>query len=67
MYDEWNKNIVTADGSKLKQEINGVVSGEMDDKDEKKRALSGILALQYHDPGLNFEVRYKNIRIKILP
>ena len=45
----------------------GVLAGEMEDKDEARRALSGIIALQYHDPGLNFEVRYKDIRIKLLP
>ena len=67
LYNEWNSYRVTADGSKLKHEVNGVLAGEMDDTNEKKRALSGIIALQYHDPGLNFEVRYRNVRIKILP
>lgn len=59
----WNTFRVTADGKRLKQEINGAVTIEFEDKDEKKSAKSGVIALQYHSPGA-FEVRFKNIRIK---
>ena len=31
-----------------------------------KAATEGIIALQYHAPG-DFEVRFKDIKIKILP
>lgn len=64
-FDDWNTFVVTANGSKLKQEVNGVVTVDFDDTDEKKRAAEGILALQYHAPG-NFEIRFKDIRIKLL-
>ena len=43
--------------------LNGVVSVDFDDTDEKKRASEGVIALQYHAPG-NFEIRFKDIRIK---
>ena len=61
----WNKYLITAKGSKLTQELNGVVTIEFDDKDEKKAAKEGVIALQYHSPG-GFEVRFRNIRIKPL-
>jgi hypothetical protein len=62
-FDDWNTFVVTANGSKVKHEVNGVVSVDFDDTDEKKRPTEGILALQYHAPG-NFEIRFKDIRIK---
>ena len=49
----------------MTQELNGVVTIEFDDKDEKKAAKEGVIALQYHSPG-GFEVRFRNIRIKPL-
>ncbi|HEX7899071.1 MAG TPA: DUF1080 domain-containing protein [Planctomycetota bacterium] len=61
--DEWNTFVITADGSKLKQVVNGVTTVDWDDTDEKKRAAEGVLALQYHAPG-NFEIKFKDIRIK---
>lgn len=63
--DDWNSYVITAQGSKLKHEVNGIVTVDWDDADEKKRASEGVLALQYHAPG-NFEIRYKDIRIKPL-
>lgn len=67
LFDEWNQMRITCDGNKIKHEVNGVVSGQLDDKDPAMRELSGIIALQYHAPGMDFEVRFKDIRIKILP
>ena len=67
LFDEWNDFEITADGTKLKQVLNGVVSGSLDDTNEAKRSASGILALQYHAPGAGFEVRFKDIKIKELP
>ena len=49
----------------MTQEINGVVAIEFDDKNADKAAKGGIIALQYHAPG-GFEVRFKNIRVKLL-
>jgi len=63
--DGWNTYRITAVGSKVTQEINGTVAIALDDQDEKKAAKEGIIALQYHSPG-GFEVRFKNIRIKLL-
>ncbi|MFT6864167.1 MAG: hypothetical protein ACJAVK_002730 [Akkermansiaceae bacterium] len=63
--DGWNTYRITAKGSKVTQEINGTVTIELDDQDEKKAAKEGLIALQYHSPG-DFEVRFKNIRIKLL-
>ena len=62
--DDWNQYEIRAEGSKLRHTLNGKVSGEIDDKGDKARA-EGILALQYHAPG-NFEIRFKDIRIKPL-
>ena len=61
----WNSYKITAKGSKLTQELNGVVTIEFDDKDGKKAAKEGIIGLQYHSPG-GFEVRFRKIRIKPL-
>ncbi|MEJ6725120.1 MAG: DUF1080 domain-containing protein, partial [Akkermansiaceae bacterium] len=53
--DGWNSYRITAKGSKLTHEINGTVTIELDDQDEKKAAKEGIIGLQYHSPG-GFEV-----------
>ncbi len=63
--DGWNRYRITANGTKLRQEINGVVTIEFDDQDPAKAAKRGVIGLQYHSPG-GFEVRFKNIRIKLL-
>ena len=63
--NEWNKYRITANGSKLKHELNGTVTIELDDKNQKRAAKDGVIALQYHSPG-GFEVRFRNIRIKLL-
>lgn len=65
-FNEWNTYVITCDGINIKQELNGVVSGQLADK-SPQRQLSGIIALQYHAPGKDFETRFKDIRIKILP
>jgi hypothetical protein len=62
--DDWNQYVIEAQGSKLKQTVNGKVTGELDDTNPKARA-DGVLALQYHAPG-GFEIRFKDIRIKPL-
>lgn len=64
--DDWNSFTVEANGTKLKHTLNGQAAGEFDDTDEAKRKLEGIIALQYHAPG-NFEIRFKDVRIKLLP
>jgi quinoprotein glucose dehydrogenase len=61
----WNSFVITARGTVVKHTLNGVDCVEFDDTDEKARRLQGIIAFQYHAPG-QFEVRYKDIRIKPL-
>ena len=63
--DGWNHYRITANGSRLKQELNGTVTIEFDDKDLTQAAKRGVIALQYHSPG-GFEVRFRNIKIKLL-
>lgn len=65
--DQWNDYEITAEGHKIKQSLNGVASGELEDQDQAKRADSGVIALQYHAPGAGFEARFKDIQIKLLP
>jgi hypothetical protein len=62
---EWADYKIVANGNHLEQYLNGVKSLDLVDTDEKA-ASSGIIALQYHAPGLDFEVRFKDFKIKIL-
>jgi hypothetical protein len=62
-YGEWNRVGIEARGPLIRQTLNGVACGELDDKDEKLRALAGVVALQYHAPG-GYEVRFRDIRIR---
>ncbi|HYG76766.1 MAG TPA: DUF1080 domain-containing protein [Planctomycetota bacterium] len=61
----WNQFVFTANGPNIKHEVNGEVTGEYEEKDAVKGAKEGVIALQYHSPG-GFEVRFKDIRIKLL-
>jgi Domain of Unknown Function (DUF1080) len=63
---EWADFRIVANGNHLEHYLNGVKSMDLVDTDEKKAAKDGIIALQYHAPGLDFEVRFKDVRIKIL-
>jgi hypothetical protein len=70
--EDWNSYRITADGPHLKHEINGKVTVDFTDTphlDNSKClfALEGLIGFQYHAPGKNFEVRFKDIRIKLLP
>lgn len=64
--DDWNEYHITARGNHLVHEINGKVTAELVDEDEGKRAMEGILALQLHSGG-PMTVRFKDIRLKVLP
>ncbi len=61
----WNDYHIIARGSKIRLEINGVVMSQVDDRDEKHAAKSGIIALQMH-PGPPMKVQFRNLRIKKL-
>jgi Domain of Unknown Function (DUF1080) len=62
---EWAAYRIVAKGNRLEHFLNGFTAMEFVDTDEKKGAKEGIIALQYHAPG-GFEVRFKDIKIKIL-
>ena len=63
-YDAWNRYVIEAKGTTIRQTLNGVPAGELDDRDAEKRAASGVIALQYHSPG-GFEVRFRDVRIRV--
>lgn len=63
--DDWNQVVITAQGPRIQMVLNGETTFDYEEKDEKKGAREGIIALQYHAPG-GFEIRFKDIRIKIL-
>jgi hypothetical protein len=60
---DWNEYVITADGDKITQELNGVKTVEFTDP---RGAKEGIIALQLHAGGA-MEIRFKNISIKKLP
>ena len=61
---EWNEYRIIAKGSKIKLIINGIVMAEVDDRDKKNAAKSGVIALQMH-PGPPMKVQFKDLRIKV--
>jgi len=61
--DDWNEYHIVAKGFTFKHYINGVATIECEDKDEKTRRASGVLALQLH-AGPPMKVQARNIRIK---
>jgi hypothetical protein len=63
---EWTDYRVVANGNHLEHYLNGVQAMDFVDIDEKKAAKEGIIAFQYHAPGQDFEVRFKDVKIKIL-
>jgi quinoprotein glucose dehydrogenase len=63
--DDWNQYVIEARGATLRHTLNGVDCGEFVDEDEQARRLEGIIAFQYHAPG-QFEVRFKDVRIRLL-
>jgi hypothetical protein len=64
---DWNDYEITADGTHLKQVVNGKAAVEYNDEDAAHHALKGYIALQYHSPGKGFEIHFKDVRIKVLP
>jgi hypothetical protein len=64
--DEWNEYAITCDGPKITQVLNGVTTVDYTEKDEKKGAKEGIIALQLH-VGPKMRVWFKDLEIKELP
>jgi hypothetical protein len=63
--NDWNEYIIEARGPHLRHTINGKLMSECEDKQEGKRADSGILALQVHQ-GPPMTVRFRKIRLERL-
>ena len=59
--DEWNTYRITCKGNKIKIEVNGVVTTDIeDDKD-----ASGVIGIQHHgEKGQTY--KFRNLRIKVL-
>lgn len=63
---EWNEYTVIARGNKLVHKLNGKVTAEIVDYDEKDLEFEGLLALQIHR-GPAMQVQFKEILLKDLP
>ena len=61
--EDWNDYHIIAKGFHFVHKINGVLTIDCTDNDEKERRASGILALQLH-AGPPMKVQFRNIRIK---
>lgn len=61
--EDWNDYHIIAKGFHFIHKINGVVTAECIDNDEKMRRASGLLALQLHQ-GQPMTVQFRKIRIK---
>jgi 3-keto-disaccharide hydrolase len=62
---DWNDYRVIARGERLLQEINGIVTVDVIDKERNKARAEGVLALQLH-AGTPMLVQFKDIRLKAL-
>jgi hypothetical protein len=63
---QWAEYTITCDGPNLTLALNGHVTVRYTEKDPKKGATDGIIALQLH-AGPKMKVWFRNIRIKELP
>jgi hypothetical protein len=63
---EWAEYLITADGSHIKQEINGYTTIDYTEPEGDKTPKEGIIALQLHT-GAKMKVEFKDIEIKELP
>ena len=63
--EQWNDYEIIAKGYEFSHTINGKVTAEVVDQDERGRRASGILALQLH-AGPPMRIQFKDIRIKPL-
>lgn len=63
---DWNDIEITAVGTLLTHRVNGVVAADFREMDSKRGAAAGVVALQYHQPGDGFEIRFQDVRVKLL-
>lgn len=64
--NDWNEYVITCDGPRITQVLNGVTTIDYTEKDPEKGAKEGILALQLH-VGPPMKIWFKDIEIKELP
>ncbi len=62
---QWQEYTIIAKGNHLTHKINGQITSELTDFDEKGRALEGLLAIQLHRGNPN-TVQIKDIRLKVI-
>lgn len=62
---EWNDYVIICRGNCMIQAINGKVTVEVKDDDEKRRATEGVLAFQLAPVGPMI-VQYKDVTLKVL-
>lgn len=62
---EWNKVRITARGTRLTQEINGVTTAEVVDEDPARQSLSGLIGLQVATSNTT-TVRFRDLQIQRL-
>jgi hypothetical protein len=63
---EWNSYKVIANGNHLQHFINGVLTADVIDQDEKAAAVEGSIGIQLHK-GPPMKVQYRNLILKTLP
>ncbi len=64
-HDDWNEYVIRAEGSRIKLWLNGTLTVDYTEEDEKVEK-TGIIGLQIHG-GAKAKVYYKNITIEELP
>jgi hypothetical protein len=63
--DDWNEYVITCDGPRIKQQLNGFTTVDYTEKSDKG-AKEGIIALQLH-VGPKMKIWFKDVQIKELP
>lgn len=64
--NDWNEYVITCNGPRITQVLNGVTTIDYTEKDPEKGAKEGIIALQLH-VGPKMKIWFKDIEIKELP
>jgi hypothetical protein len=61
---DWNRYVIIGRGNRLVQKVNGIVTVDVTDEDEKRRAMEGVLAFQLH-AGEPMKVQFKDITLQV--
>ena len=61
---EWNEYKIVAKGNHLQHWVNGKMTADITDNDEKHAAKSGVLALQLHKGPTGMTVQFKDLVLK---